>query len=172
MAKNCGHNFKCGCSDSALTTPISCPTGPDCEGETCPQVWDAHCIVYNGDEIVDLGINPGDRLDVILQKLVLNSLNPGCVNPLNTCQSALNLRSTTVTNSSITIAWDTVGNGVSYQVEYKIAGAGSWTLNPIVIIGQDVISGLLPDTDYNIRVNTVCGMGSCYSLTINVKTNI
>ena len=168
---NCGHNFKCGCSDAALTTPISCPTDEGCENpEICSQIWDAHCVVYNGDEIVDLDINPGDRMDVILQKQVLNSLNPGCINPLNTCRSVLNLRSTSITTSTISIAWDTVATAVSYQLEYKVSGAASRTLNPAVVIGSDVIGGLLSATDYNIRINAICASGGCYSLTINVKT--
>src|SRR3989304_2590229 len=102
--KKCGHNLGCGCKDSALTTNLPCPPGTPCiNPEPCAQVWDMHCIIYTGNTIVDLDINPGDRMDEIMQKLILNGLNPGCVDPTSTCQSALNLAAQVIGTTSITV---------------------------------------------------------------------
>ena len=40
---------KCGCSDSALTSPAPCPTPIGCPDPlTCSEVFDAECVVYTG----------------------------------------------------------------------------------------------------------------------------
>jgi hypothetical protein len=42
---------------------------PDCPaGEPCAEVTDASCVVYEGPAIPGVGINPGDRLDKIIEK--------------------------------------------------------------------------------------------------------
>lgn len=175
MSGGCGHKDpNCGCKDSPLTTNLQCAPEVPCENpETCAQIWDAHCIIWNGPDIVDLDINKGDRLDEILQKLVLNGMNPGCIDPTSTCQSVLNLVPLSIGPNSITVGWSASPTAVTYQVEYREASAMSWTLNAAIAVGinQDSIGPLLPNTEYYIRVNAQCGSGSCYSLTIKVKTN-
>jgi len=176
--KKCGSNKdKCGCRDQALTTPVLPPCDPNAPvcpvKEPCPEIFDSKCITYQGDPIADYGINPGDRLEEIIQKLLLLTAGTGCVLESNTCQSILNLHTLAKTTTTITIAWDASPNATSYTTEYKLASAGSFTLNTSVIppVVQDTIGGLIPDTDYHIRVNTICSVGNCYSLTILVRTN-
>jgi hypothetical protein len=167
--KKCGVK-KCACADKALTTPASCTTSACDNGETCAQIWSAHCVVWTGDAIVDLDINPGDRMDEIVQKLILNGLNPGCVDPTSSCLSVLNLRSTSINTTTIAVAWDITSTATSYQVEYRAASSMTWLLNPAVTIGSDTIGGLTTATDYYIRVNATYASGGCYSLTIKVTT--
>lgn len=262
MSKNCEHKVPCGCGDQPLTTPPPCNTGtPECPTpDPCPETFCAGCVVYCGDTIVDLGINQGDRMDVITQMLSLYLTNPGCITPpadptaitaltianagvgypndgvhlgvlltggtgsgatadvtitggiitglvitnpgtgyseadvlsLDTalpgvpttpaeltvtvlpCRSTLGLHSTAITSSTVALAWLPDPSAVNgYQVEYKLATATSWTLSPAVaqaVNPIDTIGGLLPDTDYHIRVNTRCASGGCYSVTILVRT--
>jgi len=259
--KNCSHTVPCGCDDGSLKTPPPCNTGtPECPSpDLCPETFCAGCVVYCGDSIVDLGINQGDRMDVIMQRLALFLTNPGCITPVLTgavtnieitteglgyndgsylgvpllggsgtgataditivggiitvatvivsgvayvegeilvpdpallggstptiiagltistapCRSILGLHSTSITSSTIELAWLSEISAVSYVVEYKVASAVSWFINPSVpaaLNPVDTIGGLLPDTDYHIRVNTICPLGSCYSVTILVRT--
>jgi len=256
------HNgIPCGCGDTGLTTPPPCGTGTnECPTpDLCPETFCAGCVVYCGDSIVDVGINQGDRMDVIMQRLALFLTNPGCITPVFTgaitvltittagsgytpsvvtlnvpllggtgsgaiadvttngsgqitlievtnpgsgylendvlipdqalvgipslaaaltvsikpCRSILGLHSTSITSSTIKLAWLANDTAVSYQVEYKLATATSWLLNPAVAPNAnpvDTIGGLLANTDYYVRVNNICQGGACYSVTILIKT--
>ena len=150
--------------------PTVCP--PD--SEPCSEVFDMACICYQGDDIVELDIKKGTRLDEILQKLVLGITNPGCTDffdPL-VCQSPLNLTVSNLTTSSLEISWDTVASAVSYSVEFKEAISLVWLIQPIITapVVSNTIVGLTPNTVYDIRVNAICAAGNCYSLNIRIKT--
>lgn len=150
--------------------PSICPPN----SEECSEVFDMACICYQGDDIVELDIKQGTRLDEVLQKLVLAITNPGCANffdPL-ACQSPLNLTIANLTTTSFDISWDTVASAMSYTVEFKDANSAVWLIQPTVIapVVNDTVVGLTPDTVYDIRVNAICAAGSCYSLNIRIKT--
>lgn len=177
MSKNCGHNWKCGCKDTALNTPPPCPQGIDCpDPSPCSEIWDSRCIIYNGDPIAELGINPGDTFNLIMEKLILINTNPGCVDPDGDCQSVLNVHSITITSSSIYLGWNNATNATSYVVEYSSDGGATWTPNAPVIATNhtDTITGLAPATEYLVHVlsynGTVSPTCSCTSLTIKVTT--
>jgi hypothetical protein len=258
---NCNHKIPCGCGDVGLTTSPACNTGTmECPSpDLCPETFCAGCVVYCGDSIVDVGINQGDRMDVIMQRLALFLTNPGCITPVNTgaitvaflttagsgytpsstfnnvpllggtgvdaeatvttgpsgqvltvvitnpgtgylegdvlipdpadvgvpslaaaftisimpCRSVLGLHSTSITSSVIKLAWLADSTAVSYQTEYKEATSASWLLNPAIAPNAnpvDTIGGLLPNTDYHVRINNICSGGACYSVTILIKT--
>jgi hypothetical protein len=177
MSKKCGHNWSCGCKDTALNTPPPCPQGIDCpEPTTCSEIWDANCVIYNGDPILELGISPGDSMNIIMNKLVLLATNPGCADPAADCSSVLNVHSITITSASVLLGWNNTPNATSYIVEYTPSSSISWVTNPAVIAPNhtDTITGLAPATEYYIRVNAFNSNGSpacsCYSLTIKVTT--
>jgi len=45
--------LKCGCQDSALTTPAPCPTPVDCpEAQPCSETFESKCIIYTGNNIL------------------------------------------------------------------------------------------------------------------------
>lgn len=172
----CNSN-RCGCGDQALTTgpnfsndPTVCPPN----SEQCTEVFDMECICYGGDDIVELDIQRGDRLNEILQKLVLAITNPGCSNFGDdlACQAPINLMISNLTDTSFDISWDPVAVATSYVVEFKEAILPTWNLNPAVTapVVTDTIIGLTPDTVYDVRVNAVCPAGTCYSLNIRIKT--
>lgn len=163
----------CGCV-KGFTTAIVCEnTLPECPNpDPCSETFNAACIVYMGDEIVDLNIKQGDRLDIILQKLVLVATNPGCGLPNTGCNSVIGLATTSVSSSIIRLKWLVASGALNYSVEYREVTSLTWLLNPALgpTATTDYISSLLPRTEYYIRVNTICTTGNCYSLTIKVKT--
>ena len=65
---------KCGCSDSALTSPAPCPTPIGCPDPlTCSEVFDAECVVYTGapitcgqDVVVPTDTNMAQALQLIV----------------------------------------------------------------------------------------------------------
>jgi hypothetical protein len=151
------------------SNPTSCPSP-----NPCTSITPMECVCYTGPSIVDLGINTGDSLERVLQILVLAITNPGCIIPPTDCISVLDVDYTNDScgANALIISWNAVSTAVSYQVEYRVVGAVSWTLAPSVVppITQTTLGGLVPDTWYEIRVNAVCDVGNCYSLTIRVKT--
>jgi hypothetical protein len=177
MKKNCGCKVPCGCKDVALTTPASppCTQGTaDCPNpEQCSEVFDARCVTWQGDPIIDLGIKPGDRLSEVIEKLALAATNSGCVLANATCHSVLNLASIAKSTTTITLGWTAALGATSYVIEYKLPAAMSYTSSaPIAVPATSgTIGGLLPNTEYYIRVRTTCASSTCYSLIISVKTN-
>lgn len=171
-------NDKCGgCADKPIGIPPNFSNDPTIcppDSETCSEVFDMTCICYQGPDIVELDIQSGDRLDEILQKLIIASLNPGCAtfDDPTLCESPLNLTITNLTDTSLGISWDTVPAAVTYTVEFKVATDVSWLLQPAITAPtvSDTIVGLTPDTIYDIRVYAACAGGGCYSLNIRIKT--
>ena len=174
---NCKDKLPCGCNDHPVGTPPPCEQGTiTCPNpDPCAETFSAGCVVYTGDSIVDLGITRGDRMDVIVQRLALFLTNPSCVDPTSSCLAILGLASTGIGTSTVALSWLMATTATGYTVAYKQTGAVSWTLNPSLgplANPTDTIAGLLPNTEYDIRVNATCASGSCYSVTIRVKTNI
>lgn len=174
--KKCGSRSSCGCTDTALTTipVLICPGTDPCENPNpCSEIVDAQCITYLGEGIVDLGINKGDSLNEIIQKLVLLATNPGCVTPGSSCLSTFNIALVQATTTTVVVGWALSTTAINYQVEYKLASDTLWTLSTLLgpTAVQDTITGLTADTDYHFRVNSICTIGECYSVTLLITTS-
>lgn len=168
--QNCGCKVPCGCGDVVLTTPPSCDT-PNCSnGDPCPETFSSGCVIYTGDTIANLNIMKGDRVSDIIQRLAMLIVNPGCAYPTSPCQGPIGFYSTTIGSTSIGVKWAAVSTAVNYQVEYRATTSGTWLLNPVTTNLSDTIGPLLPNTSYYVRVNAICGSGSCYSLTLLINT--
>jgi hypothetical protein len=130
--------------------------------------------VYTGNTIVDVGIVQGQRLDSIVQLLALLITNPGCALPTTPCQSVLGLQTTYISATAAGIKWLPVVGATSYQTSYiPTTGTSTWLVNPTVSASAnpiDSIGPLLPSTSYYIKVNTICSLGTCTSLTILITT--
>ena len=90
------------------------------------------------------------------------------------CLSAIPVQTTVITPLTIAISWGAVSGAANYQVEYKENSPSvvSWTLLPLQTTTNATIGGLTPQTEYLIRVNTICqDSTSCYSVTIIATTN-
>lgn len=179
MACNTCKQPKCGCADSPLTTipQYQCPPNADCPVPSpCGEYFDSACVYYNSAGITDLNIEEGASLQSIIQRLVLVATgNISCVT--GSCQATFNIFPVTKTSTTITIAWapsNTATVGTTYQVSYKTIPALSWNVfpaQPYTDPTQLVITSLTADTDYLVRVLTDCGGSSCYSVTLQIKTN-
>ena len=172
-------NNLCGCTDSAIQMPegfANCPTPCEIDAETCTEVFDMHCVCYQGPGIVELDIQTGDRLDEVMQKLVLAITYPGCVDfaDPNACQSPLNVTILKIGSTTLDFTWDIVPIAVSYTVEYKTSTSTTWLINPPIAqpINAATLIGLLPDTIYDLRIKADCATSSCYSLNIRIKTTL
>lgn len=67
--------------------------------------------------------------------------------------------------------WTSASGAVSYKVEYRIAGTGSWTLfDPAVSGTSTLIPGLQEGTIYDFRVTSNCTSGESSPIVITQAT--
>ena len=83
-----------------------------------------------------------------------------------TCRKPLNLAVSSVTDSSATISWQPGAAESAWNIQYKTVTDTVWTTLSATMPTVTLI-GLLPETDYNVRVQADCGAGdvSVYSYT-------
>jgi hypothetical protein len=94
------------------------------------------------------------------------------IKPIPTCQQPFNFGINDVTISTVDVSW-TVGEANSY-VEYGQQGFAHGTGTSVLSsTGTEVISGLMPNTNYDIYVMDSCGLGdvSLWTGPINFTTN-
>lgn len=90
------------------------------------------------------------------------------------CISAVPIYTTYISKTAISIGWGAVASDVVYQVEYKVNDplVISWSTLPEQTTTSATISGLTENTEYLIRVNTICEDDTnCYSVTIINSTS-
>ena len=161
----------CGCGNDVLLTPNNCPSNLDCPNpEKCPETFSANCVVWTADTIADLGIIKGMKLSDAIQRLIGAIVNPGCNYPTDPCSSVVGFYSTNVAKTTASFKWGEVIGATGYQVEYRLTSSPSWLANPQTTNLYDTIGTLLANSDYYVRVKTICGVNVCYSLTLLIKT--
>lgn len=172
----------CGCEDTALTTNLNClPACPN--PEPCAETFSDCCVVHTNDTFffyIDeetpqgFTINKGDRMCEILQKLLIYFQNPGCVDPTSACNSVVGLQSVSVTSNTINIQWNSAIGATGYILQIKLSTDPLFTNTTLPgLITATVIGGLIPNTEYDIRIATICTNPpnpDCFSVTIKVKT--
>lgn len=67
----------CGCKDTAYTTPVVTTCVPACPPK-CAEYVSATCVLMQ-DGIDEIGSNPGDTIESVIQRLTLILTNPLCV---------------------------------------------------------------------------------------------
>ena len=176
MTTNTCKNKNCGCRDTGLTTPAPC----SCDVVTCPppsacpETFDDCCIIHTGDPIVNMGIETGDPLCVILQKIAIyTTIDKDCVTNPDLCKrSPVNFQTTNVTTTSVSLYWNAIvvpSVTVTYKVEYSTDNI-TWT-SSVSSTNTATITGLTPNTKYYVRVTTGCdGDYGCRSVTISFTT--
>jgi len=90
----------------------------------------------------------------------------------STCSPA-NLNVSDITGSSAFVTWEANPSGAEqyYELSYKLEGAASWTVCPGNITGDHyLLSGLTPDTLYNVRLRSHCSDGYSDYLTTSFST--
>tara|TARA_R110002126_G_scaffold158322_4_gene305723 strand:- start:13336 stop:13818 length:483 start_codon:yes stop_codon:yes gene_type:complete len=72
---------KCGCADKPYGIPTTFSNDPTVcppDSEKCTEVFEAECICWPGPDICELDIKTGDRLDEVLEKLILTMSQVSC----------------------------------------------------------------------------------------------
>ena len=166
------NNLACGCADTSLTMPC---VYNDCRAkgaEQCEDIQCAACVSYCADTFeaslgsVVIQIAEGERLDRILQRLVLFMTDANC---LSTAPQLVSLGTTTTT--SIIVEWSGVPTGALVDVQYKFPSSSGWTTAASGLTTSTVahtITNLTAATTYNFRVVN----GSCSSVIVTGSTAV
>jgi Pregnancy-associated plasma protein-A/Secretion system C-terminal sorting domain/Bacterial pre-peptidase C-terminal domain/Fibronectin type III domain len=95
----------------------------------------------------------------------------GCQPPSGaTCNTPAGLSAGSITTTSATVSWSAATGAVSYNLQYKLASASTWTTVNTASTSS-ALSGLASGTAYNAQVQTVCSTGSsAYSSAITFTT--
>lgn len=154
---------------------LNCPPAPGVltpcvDSEPCEELSLLGCIKYNGDPIVEANIANGERLDSIIQKLIIGQVSGlACISPTLKCVTAL--RSTVVKANSITVAWNVPTDNTTLTLMYKTEAAGTFTSVPVNAQTSKEILSLSANTKYLFKVaSTASGNTNCTSVTIAVTT--
>ena len=164
------NNLACGCADTSQEMPC---VYEDCRvkgAEQCEDIQCAACVSYCADTFeASLGGNilqiaNGERLDRILQRLVLFMTNASCV---ATAPQLVSLGANTST--TMIVEWSGVPTGSTVDVEYKLPSSGGWTTAVSGLTSSTVahtITNLTAGTTYQFRVIN----GSCSSVILTGTT--
>ena len=168
---NC-NNLACGCADTSQTMPCVYNDCREKGAEQCEEIMCAACISYCADTFeASLGntilqVANGERLDRILQRLVLFMTNASCV---DTAPQLVSLGA--ITSTSIIVEWSGVPGGATVDVEYKLPQSGGWTTAATALTTSTTsheITNLTSNTAYQFRVVN----GSCSSVIVTGSTVI
>lgn len=83
-----------------------------------------------------------------------------------TCRLPMDIAATNVIHNAATIVWN--GNGTSYLVEYGTTP--SLTTATVVSSNQISLTGLMPTTQYYVRVRTLCGTDTSEAAMVSFTT--
>lgn len=160
----------CSGSDQVTDTPnqssenYSCPAYPhtDACSASSPGVMFMNYMDYTDDGCMNIFTNgQSSRMNASLngtRASLLTSL--GCVPPTGgSCGTPGGLNATSITTSSATLNWSAVSGATSYNVQYRIVGAGSWTSTTSTTVSKG-ISGLNAGANFEFQVQAVCSGSS------------
>ncbi|MBK8672217.1 MAG: fibronectin type III domain-containing protein [Bacteroidetes bacterium] len=84
--------------------------------------------------------------------------------PLGDCPKPINLSVTSITSSSALLNWNLVSGSNGYIIKYKKKSAANWiTIDSIdPSINSYQLNGLLPNTIYTYKVQSICPQGSSF----------
>ena len=172
----------CG-SDLVNDTPThntsngGCPTYPHlstCSGT--PVEMTMNYMDYSNDVCMNMfSLGQKTRMQALFgtggsRVALLSSL--GCTPPTGgtTCAAPTGTAASAITTSGATISWSAATGAVSYDVQYKLTTATTWTTVNTTATSW-AITGLAANTAYNAQVRTNCsGSSSAYAAAITFTT--
>jgi hypothetical protein len=78
------------------------------------------------------------------------------------CGPLTGLAATSITNTSATLSWNSLSGATSYVVEYRLAGAATWTALATTVGTSVSLTGLTQNTQYEWRVKANCNEAASY----------
>jgi hypothetical protein len=84
----------------------------------------------------------------------------GCQPPSTTCGAPSSLNATNIAQTSATLGWAAVSGATSYNLQWKVTTASTWTTVSNLTTTSYNLTGLTANTGYSYQVQAVCSGGS------------
>jgi hypothetical protein len=159
---NCGDD-KVGDTPAQATSNYGCPTFPH---KTCSNQGDMsmNYMDYTDDRCMYMfSAGQASRMNSLFasggaRESLLTS--NGCVPVTQTvCNVPTNLSSGNITQTTASLNWSAVNSAISYNIQYKLASANTWT-TVASVTASNALGGLVPNSSYQFKVQTVCSSGN------------
>ena len=86
------------------------------------------------------------------------------------CRTPSNLGASSITQTAFTISWNSVSGATSYNVHYKSLIGSTWSVTTVTSASVN-LTGMLPATQYGVKVQAICGSGPGeFSTALTVST--
>jgi N-acetylglucosamine-6-sulfatase len=86
------------------------------------------------------------------------------------CTTPINVQANTISANSAAISWAAVCDEESFAIYYRESGASGWIIIPNINTSQYALTGLLPNTLYQLKVTAKCTSKSPFSSPIFFTT--
>jgi hypothetical protein len=86
-----------------------------------------------------------------------------------TCATPSSLTASSVTATTATLSWSSIAGATSYNIQYRIVGATTWTTT-IATVTTKSVTGLTANSNHEFKVQAVCSVTGAYSATANFTT--
>ncbi|HQW46006.1 MAG: T9SS type A sorting domain-containing protein [Bacteroidetes bacterium] len=84
--------------------------------------------------------------------------SPGCTPPVaQACGTPAGLNATGITTTTATLNWGAVANALSYNVQYRLLNAATWTTTTAAS-NSKALTGLTAGSTYQFQVQAVCNV--------------
>ena len=172
---SCSGTDNCGDTPNQADEHYQCPTFPQVSCSNGPNGdMFMNYMDYTDDACMNVfTLGQKTRMQAVLgsggSRQALAS-SPGC-NPPTGCSSPSGLSATNIANTSATLNWGAVSGATSYNLQWKLSTAGTWTTVSNLTGTSYGLSGLTAGTTYNYQVQTNCsGTLSSYSSAASFTT--
>ncbi|MEI6407801.1 MAG: M43 family zinc metalloprotease [Bacteroidota bacterium] len=97
--------------------------------------------------------------------------SPGCSAPSTSCGTPSGLAATSITQTGATLGWTAATGAVTYNLQWKLSSASTWTTVSGLTTTSYSLSGLTANTSYTFQVQAVCSTSSsAYSTAASFTT--
>jgi hypothetical protein len=131
----------CGQDNNPIRMHVPSSDLVNCTGaETCVELYDSQCVVYNGPALTQISTTPGERLQVILENIATAIGSGGSGgsggNPI------LNQNSAAQTSASFWI--DGAGHALAFQADEVVLVGSTTGTGPLTVVGPGEVNASLP----------------------------
>ena len=133
----------------------------NCTGaETCVELYDSQCVVYNGPALASISTTPGQRLLVILQNISAAIAAGGSGGGSGSGNAILNQNTSVQAGASYWI--DGTGHANTYQADSVVLVGATDGSGALMVVNPDEINSQLPEGSGSFALSATSG-----SLNIN-----
>jgi len=173
----CTGTDNCGDTPNQAAANTGCPAYPHVTCSNTPTGDMFMNFMDYSNDVCYSNFTPGQKARMqalLISGGLLASLTTsnGCVPPTTgSCDPPTGQNTSSITTTTATLNWNAMAGAVSYDVQYRLVGAGSWT-TASTTSNILAITGLTAASSYEWQVKTLCSgtSSSVFSASTNFNT--